>query len=139
LVSYLLNKNEVVSIVAAIAPYAETRDINRRLINCYLEVYCRWFLEVAESRDAKSLYIKARAEEILNFTGISDPDEEPEAPEILVNTDLETIAASVAKIIAFLEATQLIPKREEGTINHYSEEDKLGWPQGLASLGFCKI
>jgi adenylylsulfate kinase len=139
LVSYLLNKNEVVSIVAAIAPDAETRDINRRLIICYLEVYCRCPLEVAESHDVKGLYIQAQAEEVLNFTGISDPDEEPEAPEILVNSDLETIEARVAKIIAFLEATQLIPKREEGTINHYSEEDELGWPQGLASLGFCKI
>lgn len=138
-VSYLLNKNEVVSIVAAIAPYAETRDINRRLIKSYLEVYCRCPLEVAESRDEKGLYIKARAGEILNFTGISDPYEEPEAPEILVNTDLETIEASVAKIIASLEAAQLIPKREEGTINHYSEEDELRWRQGLASLGFCKI
>jgi adenylylsulfate kinase len=139
LVSYLLNKNEVVSIAAAIAPDAETRDINRRLIKCYLEVYCRCPLVVAESRDVKGLYIKARAEEILNFTGISDPYEEPEAPEILVNTDFETIEASVAKIIAFLEATQLIPQREEGTINHYSEEDELRWPQGLVSLGFCKI
>jgi adenylylsulfate kinase len=138
-VSYLLNKNEVVSIVAAIAPYAETRDINRRLIKCYLEVYCCCPLEVAESRDVKGLYVKARAGEIPYFTGISDPYEEPEAPEILVNTDLETIEASVAKIIASLEAAQLIPQREKCTINHFSEEDELRWRQRLASLGFCKI
>jgi len=138
-VSYLLNKNGVVSIVAAIAPYAETREINRRLIKRYLEVYCRCPLEVAERRDQKGLYIKARAGEILNFTGISDPYEEPEAPEILVNTDLETIEASVAQIIASLEAAQLIPKREECNLNHYSEEDERRWRQRLAKLGFCKV
>jgi adenylylsulfate kinase-like enzyme len=60
-------------------------------------------VEVARSRDPKGLYAKALAGEIANFTGVSDPYEAPEAPEIIAHTARETIAESTANILTYLE------------------------------------
>lgn len=109
--SHLLNQKGEVSVVAAIAPYASTREKNRRLLARYIEVFCQCPIEVAEKRDVKGLYALARAGKIKNFTGISDPYEEPRNPEIVVFTYRETVAESVAKILDYLEKNQLIPRR----------------------------
>ena len=101
--SWLLNKHGIISVVAAIAPYEETRQINRKLIKNYIEVFCNCPLEVVEKRDVKGLYAKARKGLIPHFTGISDPYEPPSNPEIVVYTDKETVEESVNKIINFLE------------------------------------
>ncbi|MCP4668551.1 MAG: adenylyl-sulfate kinase, partial [Deltaproteobacteria bacterium] len=89
-VSFLLNRNDIISIVAAIAPYRETRCQNRRLLDSYIEVFCDCPLKTLEQRDPKGLYSQARAGKILNFTGVSDPYEAPESPEVLLNTGDET-------------------------------------------------
>jgi adenylylsulfate kinase len=102
------NQRGMISIVAAITPYGETREHNRRALPHYVEVYCRCPLEVAESRDSRGLYAKARSGKITNFTGISDPYEEPAAPEVVVLTDREDVEASLARILDFLEKQGLI-------------------------------
>lgn len=137
-VSHLLTKNRVISVVAAIAPYAEARQANQRLIGNYIEVFCACPLAVAEKRDAKGLYAKARAGLIPNFTGVTDPYEEPEAPEIVVHTDLETPAESMARILTALEARDAIPSAAECVFCQYTEEDERQVREGLASMGYAK-
>lgn len=138
-VCYLLNKNNIISIVAAIAPYRSTRDINRRLLKDYgyIEVYCRCPLEVLEVRDPKGMYKKARAGEIKNFSGISDPYEEPFNPNIVLNTDVETPDDSFSKVISYLESNNYIPTIENCNIREYSELEELEARKHLIALGFA--
>jgi adenylyl-sulfate kinase len=101
-VARLLAKHGVLAIVAAIAPYAATRaDLRRRSAeegHPFVEVYVNAPLAVVIERDVKGLYRRARAGELASFTGISDPYEPPEAPEVEVRTDRETPAESEGKI-----------------------------------------
>jgi adenylylsulfate kinase len=98
-VAHLLTRNDVFVITAAISPYRETRDKNRELIKNFVEVFVSAPLEVCESRDVKGLYKKARAGEIKEFTGISDPYEAPVSPEVVCHTDKETVEESAQKIV----------------------------------------
>jgi adenylyl-sulfate kinase len=102
-VCHLLSRNGVISISAAISPYKAIRDQNRKMIGDFVEVYVNCPLEVLIERDVKGLYKKALSGEIKNFTGVSDPYEAPENPEIVVETDKETVEESTQKIIAYLE------------------------------------
>jgi adenylyl-sulfate kinase len=102
-VAHLLSRNGVVVIVAAISPYRSTRAEARALIGRFVEVYVRCPLEELVRRDVKGLYAKALRGEIANFTGVSDPYEEPEAPEVVVDTDRQSPAESVGRILAELE------------------------------------
>ncbi len=102
-VAHLLTRNGVIVLVAAISPYRETREEVRRKIGDFIEVYVNAPLEVCEKRDVKGLYKKARAGEIKNFTGISDPYEPPLNPEVECRTDLESVEESVAKVLGKLE------------------------------------
>jgi adenylylsulfate kinase len=106
----LLTRNDVVAMVAAIAPYQSVRDENRALIGRYVEVYCQCPLEVLEARDVKGLYKKARSGEIKGFTGIDDPYEEPTAAEVTIHSDSESVDQSVATIINYLETNGYIAK-----------------------------
>jgi len=108
-----LNQKGIISIVAAITPYNDTREHNRRTLPHYIEVYCRCPVEVAESRDSRGLYAKARSGKISHFTGVSDPFEEPQASEVVVFTDREDIDASLARILDYLEKQGLIHLRQE--------------------------
>lgn len=103
-VCQLLNKHGVVSIAALISPYRDTRAKLRTMIPRFVEVYVHAPLEVLIERDVKGLYKKALAGEISNFTGISDPYEPPENPEVVCHTHEETVEESVGKILAYLEA-----------------------------------
>ena len=136
-VSHLLNKHGVIALAAVIAPYAEARARNRRLIENYIEVYVRCPLEVLEARDVKGLYRKARAGLVQNFTGISDPYEEPVSPEITVATDVETIRESFERVMGHLEHRRLVPLREECTICASAGEEDERWRERLAALGFA--
>ncbi|TVM14367.1 adenylyl-sulfate kinase [Oceanidesulfovibrio indonesiensis] len=134
--SHLLNKHGVVSVVAAISPYADTRAMNRRLIDNYIEVFCDCPLDVVAARDPKGLYKRALAGEIQNFTGVSDPYEPPEAPEIHVRTDRETIAQSTDKVESYLIKHGILPcKCTRSDADHYIGEE-LAWRQRLHKLGF---
>ncbi len=111
-VARLLSRNGVAVIVAAISPYREVRDEIRQDIEAngatFVEVFVKASLDTLVQRDVKGLYKKAIAGEIANFTGVSDPYEEPLTPEILVASDTEAIAESAAKIIDHLEENGLI-------------------------------
>ncbi len=97
---------------AAISPYAELRDELRGKIGRFIEIYCKCSLDELERRDVKGLYAKARAGEIKNFTGIDDPYEEPASPEVMIDSETESIDESAAKIISFLEKNGYIPVPE---------------------------
>ena len=86
----LLSRNGVVAIAAAISPYREIRDFNRKEIGDFVEVYCKCPLETCIRRDVKGLYRKALSGEIKNYTGVDDPYEEPLKPEVILETDRET-------------------------------------------------
>ena len=102
-VSHLLTRNGVIVMVSAISPYRAVRDQVRQRIGDFVEVYASAPVEVCEQRDVKGLYKKARSGEIKNFTGVSDPYEEPLNPEVTCETDKETLEESVDKVMAKLE------------------------------------
>lgn len=97
-VSRLLSRNGVISVVAAISPYRETRDEVKRGIPNFIEVFVDCPIEVLTARDVKGLYKRALAGEIGNFTGISDPYEAPVKADIVVYSDRESIEESIEKI-----------------------------------------
>lgn len=99
----LLTRNGVVAIAAAISPYKSVRNENRALIKDFIEVYVSVSLETCIQRDVKGLYKKALAGEIKEFTGVSDPYEAPENPEVVCETEKETPIESAQKIIAKME------------------------------------
>ena len=96
----------VIVLSAFISPYRADRERARSLVHKgdFFEVYCRCGIETCEARDPKGLYKKARAGEIADFTGISAPYEEPDMPEIVINTDCDPVAVCADKIIARLKA-----------------------------------
>ena len=99
-VANMLARNGVAAITAAISPYRELRrEIRGRAQADFVEVFVYCPLEVVEERDTKGLYKKARAGIIKNFTGISDPYEDPEQAEVVVNTAEESIEQSADKIL----------------------------------------
>ncbi len=130
----LLTRNDVITIAAAIAPYAAVRAENRKLIGRYVEVFCDCPLEVLIERDVKGLYKKALAGEIDNFTGVSDPYEEPENAEVIVHTDKETVEESATKIIRTLEMMNYIPAVDDES--EYSPEEEEEIKQRLQALGY---
>ncbi|MDX8404246.1 MAG: adenylyl-sulfate kinase [Mariprofundaceae bacterium] len=101
----------VFSLTAFISPFRNDRDSVRELMKKrdFIEVYCRCCLDVCEERDVKGLYRRARAGEITDFTGISSPYEEPENPEMVVDTDKQTLDECVAQVIEFLEKNRYLP------------------------------
>ena len=103
-VAKLIADANVVALTAFISPYLADRDTVRALLpeGKFIEVYCRAPLEECEKRDPKGLYKKARAGEIPEFTGISAPYEEPEKPEIILDTDKETLEQSTRKVLDYL-------------------------------------
>jgi sulfate adenylyltransferase/3'-phosphoadenosine 5'-phosphosulfate synthase len=102
-VSKLLTRNGVVTLCAFISPYALVRDQSRREIGEFLEVYVKASLHKLLERDVKGLYRKAMAGEIQNFTGVNDPYDVPVNPELICDTDVETIEESTAKVLSMLE------------------------------------
>ncbi len=101
-VAKLLVRNGVIAIIAAISPYRETRRYARDLIGHFVEVYVNCPLQVCIERDVKGLYQKALRGEIANFTGVSDPYEEPLAPELVVHSHQETPAESARRVLTRL-------------------------------------
>jgi adenylylsulfate kinase len=109
-VADLLSRNGVPVITAAISPYAEIRAEARRLMGeRFVEVYVKASVETCAERDVKGLYAKAFAGEIKEFTGVSDPYEAPDNPEVVCETEGETPEESVEKLLAYLEQRDLIP------------------------------
>lgn len=104
----LLTRNGIMTITTFISPYRELRQHARESIGAFVEVYVKCPVEVCMQRDPKGLYRKALTGEISNFTGVSDPYEEPLNPEVLLESDKETVEESVAKIIDELKKLRYI-------------------------------
>jgi len=98
-VAKLLTRNGVAVLTSFISPYREVRARSRQQIGNFIEVYAKCSLEECMRRDVKGMYKKAIKGEIKEFTGISDPYEEPEQPEILLQTDKETLEQSVGIVL----------------------------------------
>lgn len=108
-VAEVLTRNGVCVLASAISPYREIRDEVRRNVGDFVEVYVKCSIAELTRRDVKGLYQKALNGEIKNFTGISDPYEEPLHPEVTVDTEAEDLDASVANVLSALEARGYIP------------------------------
>src|SRR5215510_100393 len=135
-VSRLLSRNGVGVITAAISPYRDVRDEVRRSVEKdgarIIEVYVKCPIEVLADRDVKGLYKKALAGEIKEFTGVSDPYEEPLAPEVVVSTDVETVDQSTDKILKELAKHGLLGDDSEAVLMPYQrvterESATQGW------------
>jgi adenylyl-sulfate kinase len=112
-VARLLSKHGVAVVVAAIAPYAETRQRVRDSIGSFIEVHVDCPLDELVRRDPKGLYKKALAGQLDHFTGVTDPYEIPENPEVRVHSDRQTVEESLAAIIDAIECRSLIPSPVE--------------------------
>ncbi|MCH7923441.1 MAG: adenylyl-sulfate kinase [Nitrospinae bacterium] len=120
----LLSRNGVVAIAAAISPYRSTRDaVRERIGEAFIEVFVDAPLEVCMERDVKGLYERALKGEIPQFTGVSDPYEEPLSPEVILRTDREKVELSVVKLLRAMELLGLLP--EDGRILNDAEEEAL--------------
>ncbi|KAI9766100.1 MAG: Adenylyl-sulfate kinase [Geoglossum simile] len=125
-VAKLFADSSTIALTSFISPYRADRKIARDLhVSAshnggddsipFIEVYVEIPVEVAEKRDPKGLYKKARAGEIKDFTGVSAPYEEPENPEIRLRTDQLSVEESVAEIVRYLESQGLLKRcAEEG-------------------------
>ena len=108
-VASLLARNGVVAVTAAISPYRDVREEIRGWIERFVEIHVATSLEECEARDVKGLYAKARAGDIPEFTGVSDPYEPPLNPEVRVETSGRTPEESAAEVVAWLEGQGLSP------------------------------
>src|SRR5881394_2222422 len=106
-VAAVLARNGVVSVTAAISPYRAVRDEVRGWIDNFVEIHVATPVEECEARDVKGLYARARAGEIPEFTGVSDPYETPLTPEIRIETAGREPQESAAEVVAWLEANDL--------------------------------
>jgi adenylylsulfate kinase len=109
-VAHLFAQAGVIVMTAFISPYLADREMARKLNKEgeFIEIYCRCALEECERRDTKGLYKKARAGEVKEFTGISAPYEEPAQPELILDTDKESLKESAGKVLAWLEKQGII-------------------------------
>lgn len=108
----LLSRNGVGAVSAAISPYSVVRDEVRRAVEqdgaSFIEVFVKCPISILAERDVKGLYKKALAGELKGFTGVSDPYEEPLGPDVVVETDRESVDFSVNKILCYLEQRELV-------------------------------
>ena len=111
-VAHLLARNGVTVVVAAISPYRRAREEARKVIGDFVEVHVAPPLEECVARDTKGLYKKALAGEIDRFTGVSDPYEPPESPEVVLDTSKIDVRTSVNRIKAKLVELGYIEPRE---------------------------
>ncbi|MBN2334585.1 adenylyl-sulfate kinase [Candidatus Bathyarchaeota archaeon] len=98
-VAKLLTRNGVKVLATFVSPYIERRRKTREEIGEFMEVYVRCSVEECAKRDVKGMYKKAFAGEITGFTGVDDPYEEPPSPEVVVDTERETVEESVRKVL----------------------------------------
>ena len=104
-----LEKKGAIVIASLISPYREARAFVRSRCEQFAEIYVQASLETCEARDPKNLYGKARAGEIKNFTGIDDPYEVPEHPDLVLTTDHQTVEQSFEVLKKFVEGSLALP------------------------------
>lgn len=107
----MLLKHGVPSAVSLVSPYKENRDDARKIISSgdqFAECYVKCSVEKCEQRDVKGMYAKARKGEIKGFTGIDDPYEAPQNPDLLIDTEHEALTDSAKNVKEFLKKRNLI-------------------------------
>jgi adenylylsulfate kinase len=109
-VSKLMMESGLIVMTAFISPFNKDRNEARKLISSddFIEIYCKASLETCEARDVKGLYKRARAGEIKNYTGIDSPYEKPENPELVIDTDQQSLEESMSNILDFLKSNGVI-------------------------------
>ena len=105
----LLTRHGAVTTAAFVSPYRSIRAEIREMIGNFVEVYVKCSLDKCIERDVKGMYKKAMAGEIKNFTGVSDPFEEPENPEVTVETDRESEDECLRKVLQKMEGLGFLP------------------------------
>ena len=133
-VAKLLTRNDVAVLCSFISPYRAVRAQVKEQVGNFVEVYCHASLEALIERDVKGLYKKALAGEIKNFTGVSDPYEAPENPDVLIDSGAETIEESLGKILHKLEELGYVPPA--GDDEPYTAEEEAEVEARLAALGY---
>lgn len=131
-VAKLLSRNGVVAICAAVSPYRATREEVRRNTTGFVEVYVDCPVDVAEARDTDGLYARARRGEIEEFTGVNAPYEPPEAPEVHIRAERESVHEAAWKVLRTLEMIGIIPSAPEQARSQQEEDIR----RRLASLGY---
>lgn len=109
-VSKLFTDAGIITCTAFISPYKKMRGFCRKIVGSkrFFEVYCKASLQTCEKRDPKGLYKKAREGKVKEFTGISAPYEEPENPDVIIDTDKYDVKESVKIIINMLKKEKII-------------------------------
>lgn len=135
----LLNKNDVATIVAAVSPFKEYRNLARETVEeegRFTLIYVRCPLEVCKQRDPKGLYEQAEEGKIPNFTGISHPFEEPteDEYELIVDTSEESSQTCSEKVIRYLEQEKYLDKIDRLTGITEAEEENI--KRKLRDLGY---
>jgi len=102
-VSKMLTRNNIIVLASFVSPYKEQRRNARAVIGRFVEVYVRCPLEICKKRDVKGMYQKALEGKIRHFTGVDDPYEEPEHPELIVDADQESVDESAGKVMETLK------------------------------------
>jgi sulfate adenylyltransferase len=111
-----ITKHRGIAICAPIAPYSETREEIRSIIEQYgkfILIHVATPLEICELRDLKGLYAKARAGQITGFTGIDDPYESPESPELRIDTSMLDPKDAIENVMKYLEGQGLLDIRND--------------------------
>jgi adenylylsulfate kinase len=105
----LMMEAGIISMTAFISPFKKDRNLVRQLLpqGDFIEIFCKASLEACESRDVKGLYKRARAGEIKNYTGIDSPYEAPDNPELVIDTESESLERSVDRVIDFLKSREI--------------------------------
>ena len=106
----LMMEAGVIAMTAFISPFKKDRNLVKQLLpqGDFIEIYCKASLGACESRDVKGLYKRARAGEIKNYTGINSPYEAPDNPELVIDTESESLEESAAKVVDFLKYKEII-------------------------------
>lgn len=131
----LLSRNGVVAIGAAVSPFKETRERLRAEIGNFVEVYVSCPLGVCRQRDYKGIYKGLQEGRISGVSGVDDPYEEPDNPEVIIRTDQETPEESAAKVITALEELGYLAPRD-GSCAGYSEQERIMLEKRLSELGY---
>jgi adenylyl-sulfate kinase len=132
-VAKLLTRNGVAVLCSFISPYRAVRAKVKEEVGNFVEVYCYATLETLIERDVKGLYEKAIAGEIENFTGISDPYEPPENPDVTIDSGKESLEESLDKILRKLEELGYAPAVERDA---YTADEEAEIEARLAALGY---
>lgn len=113
-IAKLLLESGVITLTAFISPFKAERAMARSLMphGDFIEIHCFCPLTVCEQRDVKGLYKKARQGEIKDFTGISSPYEEPEKPDLKIDTDQLTLEESIERVMSLLRSRNILPAAE---------------------------